>query len=537
MSNFQKLCDMIIDLENPNLEELIVELKRIGTLEDRMERSKEVEAIKSSFYRQLGKLKAEAEAAGQNVAETFAGVEENFKNVYSDYKRERAEYNKAQDALRQDNYEKKSALIAELKDLVDNINDVQATFPALREIQAKWKEIGPVPETVFNEVNKSYQRQMERFYDMVQINHELRDLDFKKNLEAKEELCAQAEELAKSDNVIDAFNSLQLLHEQWKEIGPVAKEFRDGIWERFKAATATVNKRYQEHFEVLKAGFAANLHAKEALCEAVEKIADRQDIKDAGEWNSLSKEIEQIQAQWKTIGFASKKDNQKIYDRFRAACDKFYERKRVYFMGVKDGMEANIAKKEALIAQAEALKDSEEWKKATDQFISLQRQWKEVGAVPRKKSEQLWKRFRAACDDFFAARDAKAKPENDYYANLKAKRAIIAEIKALTPDSGANKDEYIRRFKEIGFVPFKEKDNITKEFKDALNVAFPPSLNRNDLIRRYNALQQDIDTYENNIGFFSNSRNSEALVLQMKKRIEQAKEELKTIEEQIRSQK
>lgn len=230
MSNFQKLCNMIIDLENPNLEELIVELKRIGTLEDRMERSKEVEAIKSSFYRQLGKLKAEAEAAGQNVAETFAGVEENFKNVYSDYKRERAEYNKAQDALRQDNYEKKSALIAELKDLVDNINDVQATFPALREIQAKWKEIGPVPETVFNEVNKSYQRQMERFYDMVQINHELRDLDFKKNLEAKEELCAQAEELAKSDNVIDAFNSLQLLHEQWKEIGPVAKEFRDGIW-------------------------------------------------------------------------------------------------------------------------------------------------------------------------------------------------------------------------------------------------------------------------------------------------------------------
>ena len=206
-------------------------------------------------------------------------------------------------------------------------------------------------------------------------------------------------------------------------------------------------------------------------------------------------------------------------------------------MGVKDGMEANIAKKVALIAQAEALKDSEEWKKATDQFISLQRQWKEVGAVPRKKSEQLWKRFRAACDDFFAARDAKAKPENDYYANLKAKRAIIAEIKALTPDSGANKDEYIRRFKEIGFVPFKEKDNITKEFKDALNVAFPPSLNRNDLIRRYNALQQDIDTYENNIGFFSNSRNSEALVLQMKKRIEQAKEELKTIEEQIRSQK
>ena len=264
---------MIIDLENPNLEELIVELKRIGTLEDRMERSKEVEAIKSSFYRQLGKLKAEAEAAGQNVAETFAGVEENFKNVYSDYKRERAEYNRAQDALRQDNYEKKSALIAELKDLVDNINDVQATFPALREIQAKWKEIGPVPETVFNEVNKSYQRQMERFYDMVQINHELRDLDFKKNLEAKEELCAQAEELAKSDNVIDAFNSLQLLHEQWKEIGPVARKQSDAVWKRFRAACDTFFNNKAKHFSSDEEEYAKNLAEKRAVIEEIRAYA------------------------------------------------------------------------------------------------------------------------------------------------------------------------------------------------------------------------------------------------------------------------
>ena len=273
----------------------------------------------------------------------------------------------------------------------------------------------------------------------------------------------------------------------------------------------------------------------------VEEIADKQDIKDANQWNSLSKQIEQIQAKWRTIGFASRKDNQKIYDRFRAACDKFYARKREFFLAVKDGMDENIAKKEALIAQAEELKLSVDWKKTTDQFISLQKQWKEVGPVPRKKSDQLWKRFRAACDEFFASRDANAKPENDFYANLKAKKAIIAEIKAYKPVEGVSaqqaQEEFIRRFKEIGFVPFKEKDNIAKAFKEAINEAFPPVLGRNELIKKYNALQQDIVTYENNIGFFSNSSNSEPLVLQMKSRIEEAKAQLKAIEDQIRSQK
>lgn len=527
--------------ENPTLEELVLELKRIGTLDDRMERSKEVEALKSSFYRQLGKLKADAEAAGSGDSETFVAVEENFKAVYNDYKREKAEYNRNQEIERQQNLEKKNALIARLKDLVDNINDVQAAFPELKEIQAEWKSIGQVPVSEFRNVNETYQYQVERFYDMVQINHDLRDLDFKKNLEAKEELCRQAEELAENENILEAFNALQKLHEQWKEIGPVAKEYRDSIWERFKAATSVINKKYQAHFEDLKAEFASNLQAKEALCEEVEAIADKQDIKDANQWNALSKQIEQIQAKWKTIGFASRKDNQKIYDRFRAACDKFYARKREYFLAVKDGMDENIAKKEALIAQAEELKLSVDWKKTTDQFISLQKQWKEVGPVPRKKSDQLWKRFRAACDEFFASRDANAKPENDFYANLKAKKAIIAEIKAYKPVEGVSaqqaQEEFTRRFKEIGYVPFKEKDNIAKAFKEAINETFPPVLGRNELIKKYNALQQDIVTYENNIGFFSNSSNSEPLILQMKSRIEEAKAELKAIEEQIRSQK
>lgn len=529
------------DLENPTLEELILELKKVGTLEDRMERFKEVEALKSSFYKELGRLKAEAEAEGKDVAGTFAPVEENFKSVYMDYKRERAEFIKVQETERQENLEKKKALIEQLKALVDKEDgDVQASFPALREIQAKWKEIGQVPASDFRNINETYQHQMEKFYDMVHINQELRDLDFKKNLEIKEQLCAQAEELAGSDDVVGAFNALQSLHEQWKEIGPVAKDLRESIWDRFKLATGVVNKRYQDHFEQMKAGFEENLKAKEALCEKVEEIAEKEDISQASVWNNLAKEIENIQQEWRKIGFTARKDNQKIYDRFRAACDKFYLKKREFFLTVKGGMEENIAKKEALIAKAEELKKSDNWKKTTDQFIALQKEWKEVGAVPRKKSEQLWKRFRAACDEFFAARDASGS-QNDYHSNLKAKKAVIEEIKNYQKKGDATdqqaKEDFVRRFREIGYVPFKEKDTIAQSFKEALDEKFPPVLGKGDLMRKYNALQQDIVTYENNIGFFSNSRNSEPLVLQMKERISKAKAELKKIEEQIRSQK
>ena len=530
------------ELENLSLDELIVSLRQIGASEDRMERGKEVEAVKSAFYKLLGKLKAEAEAAGENVEEIFSAQEEAFKMVYSDYKKEKAVYNREQDALRTENLEKKKAVLAELKELVENLNDVQTAFPALREIQAKWRAIGPVPAADFRDINDTYQFLVEKFYDMVQINHELRDLDFKKNLEAKERFCEEAEKLAESEDVVGAFAELQKLHEQWKELGPVAKEFRESIWERFKAATAVINKRYQAHFEDIKKSFAANLEAKEALCVKVEEIADKEDIKDAGQWNALSKEIEQIQAEWKKIGFATRKDNQKIYERFRAACNKFYDRKKEFFLGIKGGIDAAVSAREDLIAQAEALKTSTEWKKTTDQFISLQKQWKELPAVPRKKAEQLWKRFRAACDEFFAERDKNGKPENDFYANLKAKKALIAEIKAYKPAEGENpakaRAEFEERYKAIGFVPFKEKDAIAKAYKEAMSEAFPQKEHsrKTDLIRRYNALQQDIVTYENNIGFFSNSKNSEPLIRQMQERIEAAKAELKEIEEQIRKE-
>ena len=356
------------------------------------------------------------------------------------------------------------------------------------------------------------------------------------------------EALAESDNIIEAFRELQKLHEQWKEYGPVAKEYRESIWERFKAATAVINKRYQAHFEDIKEQQAENLAKKVALCEKVEEIAARE-VNGSNQLNEYSKEIEEIQKEWKTIGFASKKENQKIYDRFRAACDKFYARKRDFYTDYKDSINSNLEKKIAICEAAEALKTSTDWKKATDQFISLQKQWKEIGAVPRKKSEQLWKRFRAACDEFFAARDKHAKPENDYYGNLKAKTRLIEEMNAYElkgdeSDFQALQD-FQKRWQEIGFVPFKEKDNVAKAYKEAVS-RFPSSRpqrrtrggrqlsEKEILIQKYNALEQDIVTYENNIGFFSMSKSSEPLVKQMQERIAQAKAELARLAEQIR---
>ncbi len=560
-----------VNYSEKNLSELIKLFEELVGNEERMKMSKDAEAIKSAFYKRLQKEKADAglvaaeTAAEAEEAETeapveeavsenpFAEVERGFKDLYNKYKKERAEYNRQLEKEREDNLVKKEAVIADLKALLEKQEDVNATFPEFREIQNRWRAIGPVPATSYRNINETYQLYVEQFYDMVKINRELRDLDFKKNLEAKEQFCEFAEKLAENPNVVEAFRDLQKLHEQWKEFGPVAKEYRDQIWDRFKAATAVVNKKYQAFFEGMKEQQAENLAKKTVLCEKVEEIAERE-VTNSNEWNTFSKEIEDIQKEWKTIGFASKKENQKIYDRFRAACDKFYGRKRDFYNEVKDGMNANLEKKIALCEAAEELKASTEWKKATDQFINLQKQWKEIGAVPRKKSEQLWKRFRAACDEFFAERDKNAKPENDFYGNLKAKQHLIAEIKAyeLKGDDSdvAAMQDFQKRWQEIGFVPFKEKDNIAAAYKEALNGKFPnagrggnrrggrgskPALSEKDrLIQKYNHLEQDIVTYENNIGFFSMSKNSEPLVKQMQERIAQAKEELKALAEQIR---
>ncbi len=573
--------DSIKNFADKSLSELVDLFGKIEEDVDRMKKSKEVEAIKSAFYKKLVKEKVEAglvspqdeqtesydeeaaadsenaEAAPADGAQLnpFQAIEAAFKSKYAQYKKERAEYNKEQEKEREDNLAAKEAVIEDLKALVEKQEDVNATFPAFREIQARWRAIGPVPAQKFRDVNDTYQFYVEKFYDMVKINRDLRDLDFKKNLEAKEAFCVAAEKLSENENVVSAFHELQKLHEQWKEFGPVAKEYRDQIWDRFKAATAVINKKYQAHFEGLKEKQEENLAAKTVLCEKVEEIADKE-VASSTEWNALSKEIEGIQAEWKKIGFASKKENQKIYDRFRAACDKFFEKKRDFYSQYKDSMNDNLNKKIALVEAAEALKSSTEWKKATDEFINLQKKWKEIGAVPRKKSEQLWKRFRGACDEFFAERDKQAKPENDFYGNLKAKKKLVEDINAYVPADAAADEAAMKDFSEkwqaIGFVPFKEKEAITQAYKDAMNAKFPelfgrgmrrggrqqakaPRSEKEILIQKYNALQQDIDTYENNIGFFAMSKNAEKLLEQMQQKISAAKQELKELEEKIRS--
>ena len=548
-----------VNYSEKNLAELVKLFEELVQNEERMKMSKDAEAIKSAFYKRLQKEKADAGIVAVEAAEAevetenpFMEIERGFKEIYNAYKKERAEHNREIEKERENNLALKEAVIADLKALLEKQEDVNATFPEFREIQNRWRAVGPVPAQNYRNINETYQLYVEQFYDMVKINRELRDLDFKKNLEAKEEFCTFAEKLAENPNVVEAFRELQKLHEQWKEFGPVAKEYRDQIWDRFKAATALINKKYQAFFEDQKEQQAENLAKKTVLCEKVEEIAVRE-VLDSNQWNAFSKEIEDIQKEWKTIGFASRKENQKIYDRFRAACDKFYGRKRDFYNDIKDGINQNLEKKIALCEAAEALKTSTEWKKATDQFIALQKQWKEIGAVPRKRSEQLWKRFRAACDEFFAERDKNAKPENDFYGNLKAKQRLIEEIKAyvLTGDEAADREamkNFQTRWQEIGFVPFKEKENIAQAYKSALQEKFPandrgarrtrggrPQLSEKDrLIQKYNQLEQDIVTYENNIGFFSMSKNAEPLIKQMQGRIDAAKEELNALAEQIR---
>ena len=569
----------VVNYSAMSLAELAEMFQKLAVSEDRMKRSKEAESIKSAFYKKLLKEKADAgsttevhepggpddesvsesedaavEVPAQSAEDTvsedpFDEIERGFKALYNAYRKEKAEYNRQQEKEREHNLELKEAVIADLKALVEKQEDVNATFPAFREIQNRWRSIGPVPVQSFRNLNDTYQLYVEQFYDMVKINRELRDLDFKKNLEAKEKFCEEAEKLADRENVVDAFKELQKLHEQWKEFGPVAKQYREDTWNRCKAATAVINKKYQAYFEGQKEKYAENLAEKTVLCEKVEAIAEKE-IKSSSEWNDCTKEIEDIQKQWKGIGYASKKENQKIYERFRAACDKFFERKREFYAAYKDEMNDNLQKKIALCEAAESLKTSTAWKKTTDQLINLQKQWKEIGAVPRKKSEALWKRFRAACDEFFNERDKQAKPENDYYGNLKAKKQLLEEINAyvLSEDEDANADaaqDFADRWQAIGFVPFKEKDKIAAAYKDAMNAKLPdmsrrsrgraPKSEKERLVQKYLKKEQDIVTYENNIGFFAASKNSEPLIRQMQERIDKAKEELKELEMQIRA--
>ena len=498
----------------------------------------------------------------------FAEIERGFKELFSKYKADRSVYTQELEKQKEENYKEKSLLLEKLKAIVEDQEDLSRIYPAFKEIQTKWRAIGPVPQAKAKDLYENYRHYAEKFYDYVKINREFRDLDFRKNLEAKEQLCERAEALENDENVVESFRLLQKLHEEWKEIGPVSREQREAIWGRFKLATANINKKHQGYFESQKGDQKENLEKKTALCEKVEEIAAKE-IKDSNAWNTLSKNIEEIQNEWKKIGFASKKENQKIYDRFRAACDKFYSLNREFYSAFKDQMQENMEKKVALCEQAEALKESEEWKKTADMLINIQKQWKEIGPVSRKKSEQIWKRFRAACDAFFDNREKHfGEQDNQYEDNLSKKQSLVEEIKAFVPSAEKNENieslkGFQSRWNEIGFVPFKEKEKIQTAYNQAIEEKFGDirpddggdrvarykrrygdnNRNRNTgthsererLIQKYSKMEQDIATWENNMGFFSKSKNAEAMLEDMKKKVDQAKEELAELEQKIHS--
>lgn len=577
----ESVFDQEIDYNTKSLKELVDLFNQLLETENHQVIYKNAEVIKATFYKTLKKEKIaggyavvenpvlESDVAGEDLQNElsqnpFQDIENEFKSIYSKYKSLRATFVQEQEKKKEDNYKEKLAIIEELKTLIEKQDDPNKTFPEFRNLQNKWRSVGPVPQANHADIYNTYKLYEEKFYDYVKISKDLRDLDFKKNLDVKLALCQKAEDLINEDNVVEAFKKLQKLHEEWKEYGPVDKENREQIWERFRQATSAVNKKHQAYFEGQKEVQKENLAKKTALCEKVEEIAQRE-ITDSNMWNTLSKEIESIQKEWKTIGFASKKDNQKIYDRFRAACDNFFARKRDFYVEFKSVMQENIDKKIKLCEEAEALQDSTDWKKATDQLINLQKLWKESGPVSRKKSDQIWKRFRAACDHFFENKNKHFGTQDvEFDKNLEAKLALIEEIKNYVSESdsadlAAFKD-FQKRWESIGFVPFKMKDKVAEAYNSALSEKFgdvknqlserrprrsnrqergnrqdrAPRSERDRLIQKFVKIEQEIATYENNIGFFAKSKNADALLEGLRKKIDVAKEELKQIEEQIK---
>ncbi len=546
---------------------------------------KHADSIKATFYKTLRKEKIESgfiapsedvisddTDSGEVVSiNPFAEVERGFKELYNTYRNMRNSYVREQEQSKEQNLQIKLDIIEQIKNLVERQSqeDMGQLFNEFGNLQAQWRATGQVPQVRMRDLYESYSHNVELFYDNVKIHKELRDLDFKRNLTAKEELCAKAEALAETeyDNIVAAFKALQKLHEEWKEIGPVGKESRESIWERFKAATAIVNKKHQAYFDSLKTSQRENFEAKSALCEEVEKIV-AMEISDSKTWNKMTKSIEDIQAKWKAIGFASKKDNVKVYERFRTACDKFFDAKKAYYNQLKEQMQDNLKLKIDLCEKAEAVQHSEDWKKTTDYLIELQKQWKEIGPVSRKRTDQVWKRFRAACDTFFNNKEKHlGKQESQFEVNRQLKLSLIEEIKAFElSDSKSDNFETLKAFQsrwnEIGFVPFKEKNKLQDAFKRAIDSKFDEVRAQNDdyrprygkyspdanlskaerglrterdrLVQKYVKKEQDIATWENNMGFFSKTKNAETYLAKMRKEIEVARQELAQLEEKIK---
>lgn len=493
-------------------------------------------------------------------------LEEQFKSLYAEIKEKRAAYNAAQDALKAENLAKKREIISKINEIAEDADNVNRQYSTVQQLQQDFKAIGEVPSENDTEVWKAYQVAVERFYDLLKMNKELRDYDFKKNLEQKQALCAEAEALDEEADIVDAFKKLQQLHTSWREIGPVSKEIREELWTRFKNASAVINKKYQSFFEERKANEKKNAEGKEALCVKIEAIPT-DNLKTYAAWDEATKAIIGLQEEWKKLGFASRKVNTELFARFRKSCDEFFAKKAEFFKRMKDELAANLAKKIELCEKAEALKDSTEWKKTTDALIALQKEWKTVGPVVKKHSDAVWKRFIAACDAFFEEKKKQnVNVHSVEHENLKQKKDIIAQINSIlenkeTEDAPNKVRELMKKWQEVGHVPYKEKDKVYAEYKAAIDKAFEQldmkakkarmanfanSINqmsdtgkvyheRERLVRAYEMKSQELKTYENNLGFFNaQSKSGNSLVKEMERKIANIKEEIAMLEQKIK---
>jgi Domain of Unknown Function (DUF349) len=535
----------------------------------------DVENIKINFYK---KHKADVERKRKNFIEAGGELEDfmpeedplekELKELLKAFKDQKAEYTKVQEEQKQKNLEEKYKIIEEIKELSNKQESINKTFQEFRDLQRKWRSIGPVPQINVKNLWDNYHHHVEAFYDYIKINQELRDLDLKKNLEAKLVLCEKAEELLLETNIMNAFKILQELHDQWREIGPVPPDMRTEIWERFREATAKINKKHQDHFVSLKTEQKNNLDAKIILCEKAEELCN-QEISSNKDWSRLSNDMMELQKVWKTIGFAPKKDNNRIYLRFRTACDAFFNRKRDFYSTIKEEQDNNLQMKTDLCVQAESLQESTEWKKTTEELIALQQRWKEIGPVPFRMSDKIWKRFRTACDTFFERKSKHyAEVDDSFESNLLKKNDLIREIEEYRTTENAEESlnklkEFQRIWAEIGFVPLKMKEDILERYRAAINKKFdelqidegrknllkfrtklenildkPNSgqrirQEREKYVSRLKQMESDIVLWENNIGFFAKSKNAESMIREVELKIEEAKKTIVLLSKKI----
>lgn len=555
-------------------QEVVERLKEIAA-SDKAPVKDEIDLLKTVFYKlhiaeREARLKEYIDGGGN--PETYQVVpdqdEETFKAQMAVIREKRAHIMQQQEAEKQANLEKKLKIIEKIKAMATSPDEVGKSYNEFKELQQQWKDIKNVPADKANELWRNYQLYVEQFYDLLKLNSEAREYDFKKNLEMKTKLCEAAEKLADEEDVISAFHQLQELHQQYREIGPVAKELREEVWARFKAASTVINKRHQQHFEDLRAKEEENLARKTALCEKVEELG-KVENKGAADWEKRSKEIIDIQNEWKTIGFAPQKMNVKIFERFRAACDDFFGRKAEYFKALKVTFSENIEKKKALVEKAQALADSTDWKATSDKLIALQKEWKTVGMVPKKLGDQLWQEFLGACNKFFEARNAAgAGQRNEEHANLEKKKGIIEQLKALAENAAEATKEKVQalteEYNKVGHVPYKEKDKLYEAYHEVLDRIYKElnistkrrRLNdfkaniknvakrgeealdneRGRLARRFEQLKQEIQTYENNLGFLNaSSKKGNSLIDEMNRKVQHLRDDLELVRQKIKA--